>query len=201
MAGPSGPSSLAFGRVLQDLDVWHQTLAWVKDHFVIGGRADYQARHEQIFYGWVPGGRHTWFGGRARDSVLTEDDGRPVIVEDEGRVLVKIGQTTLAITGTGLAVEEVETCVVEVERPRRSREHPTMKPPRLIAVPAQLHAARAARVEQDAAGNIKPSKRKSTERIDGVVALVMALDRATRREGESVYEQRVRRGERALVWL
>jgi phage terminase large subunit-like protein len=56
-------------------------------------------------------------------------------------------------------------------------------------------------VEQDAAGNIKPSKRKSTERIDGVVALVMALDRATRREGESVYDQRARRGERALIVL
>jgi phage terminase large subunit-like protein len=31
--------------------------------------------------------------------------------------------------------------------------------------------------EQDAAGNIKPSKAKSTERIDGIVALVMALAR------------------------
>lgn len=33
-------------------------------------------------------------------------------------------------------------------------------------------------VEQDAAGNIKPSKRKSAEKIDGVVALIMALGRA-----------------------
>jgi DNA modification methylase len=100
--------------------------------FVIG-RSDYQPRHEQLFYGWSLGRRHPWFGGRARDSVLSEDDGRPVIVEEERRVLVKIGQTTLAIAGTGLAVEEVETSVIEVERPRRSREHPTMKPPRLIA--------------------------------------------------------------------
>jgi phage terminase large subunit-like protein len=30
-------------------------------------------------------------------------------------------------------------------------------------------------IEQDAAGNIKPSKAKSTERIDGIVAAVMAL--------------------------
>lgn len=34
--------------------------------------------------------------------------------------------------------------------------------------------------EQDAAGNIKPSKKASTERIDGIVALIMAVDRATR---------------------
>lgn len=33
-------------------------------------------------------------------------------------------------------------------------------------------------VEQDAAGNIKPSKKKSTERIDGIVALVMAEGQA-----------------------
>lgn len=45
-------------------------------------------------------------------------------------------------------------------------------------------------VEQDAAGNVKPSKRKSREKIDGIVAGIMALDRATRREAASVYEAR-----------
>jgi phage terminase large subunit-like protein len=44
-------------------------------------------------------------------------------------------------------------------------------------------------VQSDAAGNIKPAKDKSTERIDGIVALLMALDRAVRGdEGRSVYE-------------
>ncbi len=44
-------------------------------------------------------------------------------------------------------------------------------------------------VEQDPAGNVKPSKKKSTERIDGIVALVMALDRAIRTEhASSVYD-------------
>lgn len=32
-------------------------------------------------------------------------------------------------------------------------------------------------VEEDAAGNLKPSKRKSTERIDGIVAAIMAVGR------------------------
>jgi phage terminase large subunit-like protein len=31
-------------------------------------------------------------------------------------------------------------------------------------------------VESDAEGNLKPSKRVSTERIDAVVALIMAVD-------------------------
>src|SRR5262245_57846876 len=34
-------------------------------------------------------------------------------------------------------------------------------------------------VETDAAGNWKPSKKKSIERIDGIVALIMGLDRAS----------------------
>ena len=46
-------------------------------------------------------------------------------------------------------------------------------------------------IRTDPAGNIKPDKSKSTERIDGIVALVMGLDRATRSmEGRSVYENR-----------
>ncbi len=43
----------------------------------------------------------------------------------------------------------------------------------------------------DPAGNIKPDKEKSLEKIDGMVALIMALDRATRHTvEESVYEER-----------
>lgn len=47
-------------------------------------------------------------------------------------------------------------------------------------------------VESDSNGNIKPSKKKSTQKIDGIVALVMALDRAIRDrdEGGSVYDER-----------
>jgi len=46
-------------------------------------------------------------------------------------------------------------------------------------------------VKTDPAGNIKPDKEKSTERIDGAVALIMALDRAIRNENrESVYDGR-----------
>ena len=46
-------------------------------------------------------------------------------------------------------------------------------------------------VRTDPAGNIKPDKEKSTEKIDGVVALVMALDRAQRNlNGGSVYDER-----------
>jgi len=46
-------------------------------------------------------------------------------------------------------------------------------------------------VRQDAAGNLKPDKEKSREKIDGMVALIQGLDRATRDEYKpSVYEKR-----------
>ena len=48
-------------------------------------------------------------------------------------------------------------------------------------------------IRTDSAGNIKPDKEKSTEKIDGAVATIMALDRALRcgtGTGESVYNSR-----------
>jgi len=47
-------------------------------------------------------------------------------------------------------------------------------------------------VETDSAENIKPSKKHSTERIDGAVATIMALDRTVRNKGSSgsVYDNR-----------
>lgn len=43
--------------------------------------------------------------------------------------------------------------------------------------------------KEDPAGNIKLDRGASTEKIDGAITLVMAIDRATR-HGLSVYEER-----------
>jgi phage terminase large subunit-like protein len=48
-------------------------------------------------------------------------------------------------------------------------------------------------IRRDPAGNIKADKEKSTEKIDGAIAMIMGLDRAIRggnNNGESVYENR-----------
>ena len=51
-------------------------------------------------------------------------------------------------------------------------------------------------VENDAAGNLKPSKKKSTERSDGIVAAVMALGKLpVRPEVKSVYYTR------GIIWI
>jgi phage terminase large subunit-like protein len=48
-------------------------------------------------------------------------------------------------------------------------------------------------VDRDAAENIKPTKARSPEKIDGIVAAIMALDRCIRNQTEpqgSVYDER-----------
>lgn len=46
-------------------------------------------------------------------------------------------------------------------------------------------------VREDPAGNVKPDKAKSTEKIDGMVALAMAIDRAVRQAADdgSIYDE------------
>lgn len=83
----------------------------------------------------------------------------------------------------------------------RSMQDPTKQLEKLVVERAFRHgdnpvlnwmAANVA-VEQDAAGNIKPAKNKSTEKIDGIVAAIMGLGRALATDGDdgtSVYETR-----------
>lgn len=89
VAAPAGPLHLQFAMVLAELDVWRQTLMWVKDQFVMG-RSDYHYRHEPVFYGWTQGQGHHAPPDRKQDTVH------------------------------------------EIARPRRSEEHPTMKPVELV---------------------------------------------------------------------
>ena len=54
-----------------------------------------------------------------------------------------------------------------------------MRPQRPVAqTPAERTGRRRHKGWQDPAGNLKPAKDKSTERIDGIVALIMAIGRA-----------------------
>lgn len=54
---------------------WHLAacLVWVKAAPTFG-RSDYRWQHEPIVYGWKPGGRHRWYGGRSESTVW--DSGR-----------------------------------------------------------------------------------------------------------------------------
>jgi DNA modification methylase len=110
VAGPGGPASLAFSVVLSELAVWRQTLAWVKDQFVLG-RSDYHGRHELLFYGW-----------------RLDPSTPPPGVEDLEHLYYgwKPGAAHQATP------DRKQDTVWEYPRPRRNAEHPTMKPVGLV---------------------------------------------------------------------
>lgn len=105
-------------------------LIWVKPSLVLG-RSDHQWRHEPILYGWKPGAAHSWYGGRAKTTVIEAKD-MPFLVMDDGSVQIDLGSTTLRISGADLQVEELVGTTIRAEKPRKNAEHPTMKPVDLV---------------------------------------------------------------------
>lgn len=72
IAHPAGALSYEFMTAWKTVGWrWHQTLAWVKQTFVLG-HADYHYQHEPILYGWK-GKNRRWYGGRDKRSVLAHD--------------------------------------------------------------------------------------------------------------------------------
>ncbi len=105
-------------------------LVWVKPSLVLG-RSDYQWRHEPILYGWKPGAAHSWYGGRARTTVL-EREASPVQAMPDGSLQIRVDGRALVVTGEKLSIEALDESVLRFEKPARSDEHPTMKPVGLI---------------------------------------------------------------------
>lgn len=106
-------------------------LIWKKSQLVLG-RSDYQYIHEPILYGWNPG-RHPWFGGRKKTTVLEALS--PVFNQieevDGGGYMVKSGDDVLYIKADAL-IEQWPSSILAVNKPTRSIEHPTMKPVELV---------------------------------------------------------------------
>lgn len=106
-------------------------LIWRKDSLVLG-RSDYQWQHEPILYGWKPGSRHRWYGGRKLTTMIDLDQDRmPFKRRDDGRYEIRFGDTVMVIDGTA-TVEELVPSVINEPKPKRSDGHPTMKPVALI---------------------------------------------------------------------
>lgn len=69
LAVPTGALGLEFLLALRAAELTlHQTLAWVKDRFVLG-HSDYHLRHEGLLYGWKDGAAHYFVADRTQDSV------------------------------------------------------------------------------------------------------------------------------------
>lgn len=74
VAAPPGPLHVLFGQALKELGIWHQTIQWVKNNATFAPLGvDYHWRAEPIFYGWLPGAAHRYYGGRQQDTVWEID--------------------------------------------------------------------------------------------------------------------------------
>ncbi len=106
-------------------------LIWRKDSLVLG-RMDYQPIHEPILYGWKPGSRHRWYGGRKLTTMIDLDQERmPFKRRDDGKYEIRLGDTVMVIDGAA-TIEELVPSVINEPKPKRSDGHPTMKPVALI---------------------------------------------------------------------
>jgi len=106
-------------------------LVRAKDSLVLG-RSDYQWKHEPILYGWKPGSRHRWYGGRKLTTIIDLDqDSSPFKRRDDGKYEIRIGDAVMVIDGAA-TVQELVPSVINEPKPKRSEGHPTMKPVALI---------------------------------------------------------------------
>lgn len=105
-------------------------LVWRKNALVLG-RSDYQWIHEPILYGWKPGSRHRWFGGRKQTTVAELDRASPFAEQPDGTWTLQVGGRVFVVEGSA-QVQELEPSIVHVAKPKRNTVHPTMKPVELI---------------------------------------------------------------------
>lgn len=101
-------------------------LIWRKNSLVLG-RSDYQWQHEPILYGWKPGAKHRWFGGRKRTTVVEWGESGPVRRLADGRWAITVGDSVLVVDGQA-TLEEHPGSVIYHDKPSRSELHPTTKP-------------------------------------------------------------------------
>lgn len=130
IAGPHGSQFYEFARSIIGVGmVWKQTLIWAKNNLVLG-RSDYQPKHEVFFYGNFGSGR-VWNGGRKQTTVIEETVQRMSFLNDK-ELQVNFGDQVYIVRGEGLEAFEIESDLLQVEKPQKNELHPTIKPTKLI---------------------------------------------------------------------
>ena len=134
---------LAAGLKLSSCLIWRNNTATL-------GRSDYQWQHEPILYGWRPGARHRWFGGRNKTTVVELEADGLVVAQPDGSLAFNLGDRVVVV-GSAADVQILDSSVVEVDKPARSELHPTTKPVALIER-ALLNSSRSGDVVLDPFG-------------------------------------------------
>ncbi len=119
VAAPAGLQFFDFAFVLKSLGVWRQTLVWAKQSIVMG-HSDYHYQHEAVFYGHRPGGSPAPVPELPADCEYRE-----------GHEAVFYGWHP---GGPHAAPpDRKQSTLWYFDRPSASRQHPTMKPVKLMA--------------------------------------------------------------------
>jgi len=155
--------------------------------------AQLQGRMGASYRAWAQTGHLTVIPG----AVIQYDQVRADILEDAGRFqvvdlnvdrLFQAAQLSNELAAEGLRVFGMGQGFLSMAPAMREFE-------RLLGAQALHHGGHPVIrwmvenlvVRRDPAGNLKPDKEKSSAKIDGLVAAVMALDRATRHRAPSAY--------------
>ncbi len=171
--------------------------------------------HDAVWRFWIPEERLSDLDARTAGAASTwVREGRMSVTEGDGidyrAILAQIDTDAQAFNVAEIAYDrwgmtqmaqdlaDAEMTVVPFGQGFASMSAPTKDLERLVLGGQYRHGGNPVMrwmvdnvvTRSDPAGNVKPDKARSTEKIDGVVAAVMALDRATRHEGpkRSKYE-------------
>lgn len=101
---------------------FRQRLIWVKSSLVLG-RQDFQWKHEPCFYGWKEGAAHYFTADRANTTVIEDAPNINAMNKDELKDYIKDLKDV---------IDEGST-ILRADKPSSSRQHPTMKPVKLMA--------------------------------------------------------------------
>lgn len=185
---------LVFPPVAEDEPFWWLAYFWIPGENIVE-----RGRRDRVDYdAWVRQGLITATPGNVIDYGVIERD---IVALGETYHIAEIAFDRWGAEQMRQTLDGHGFVMVAMGQGFASMSGPTKELVRLVLGGEMSHGghpvlrwmADGVAAKQDAAGNVKPDKAKSTRRIDGIVAGIMGLDRAIRNEGkprESVYEKR-----------
>lgn len=144
-------------------------------------RAEQRERRDRVPYlTWAKQGLITLTDGNVIDYEFIKAS---VLADAKKFEIAGIGYDPWNATQIALQLQEQGANMMEFGQGFRSMSEPSKELEKLLLQGRIVHGGNAVlrwmasnvAAETDPAGNVKPSKRKSTERIDGIVATIMAL--------------------------
>lgn len=117
-------SEMEFRQALIDAGLMvKQTLIWNKNHFTLG-RQDYKWKHEPCLYGWKEGAAHYFI----------DEFNHPTVIGGGADLDVNtMSKEQLKKTLKEIFDMQLQTSIIDVNKPNFDELHPTMKPIDLIA--------------------------------------------------------------------